>query len=267
MTRRGFTLLEVVLATTLFALLMSSYYAIFMNVSELEEYARSQRAFSAVGPAVLNLIEDDIQSLYTHPRAGNAFPFRGEDGSRGSQPADTMNFVTMRPSIHKEEFFDRKNHLSSPVTETGYRLARGAGDVRRLYRRESYYPDGTPLQGGDYYEVYDRVLAFDVLYVGYPAEEEERRSQETLGQHRLDTFESWNSEERRAMPTAMVVTLTVEPPSLGTGAPREAAFEAARPQRTFVRIVQFVQADDVLPPKASGGPQQPGTTPGTQPGR
>ena len=56
MTRRGFTLLEVILATTLFALLMSSYYAIFFNVSQLEEYARSQRAFSAVGPAILDLV-------------------------------------------------------------------------------------------------------------------------------------------------------------------------------------------------------------------
>jgi hypothetical protein len=254
------------LATMLFALLMSSYYAIFSNVAELQQHARAQRAFSAVGPAVLNLIEDDIQSLYTNPRAQNAFPFRGEDGSRGSQPADSMNFTTMRASIHKEEFFDRKNLLSSPVNETGYRLARGEGDVRRLYRREGYYADGTPLQGGDYYEVYDRVLAFDVLYVGYPAEEAERRSQETLGQHRLDTFESWNSEERRAMPTAMVVTLTVEPPMLGGEAPPAADGPpgTGRPQRTFVRILQLVQADDVLPPKPSG--TQPGASPGTQPG-
>jgi hypothetical protein len=244
---------------------MSSYYAIFYNVSELEQYARSQRAFSAVGPAVLNLMEDDLQSLYTNPRAQNAFPLRGEDGSRGSQPADSLNFVTMRSSIHKEEFFDRRNLLSSPVNETGYRLARGDGDVRRLYRREGYYADGTPLQGGEYYEVYDRVLALDVLYVGYPAEEEERRSQETLGQHRLDTFESWNSEERRAMPTAMVVTLTVEPPMLAGGAPATGESRGGRTQRTFVRILQLVQADDVLPPKAAGG--QPGTQPGTQPPR
>jgi len=261
MRRRGFTLLEVILATTLFALLMSSYYAIFMNVSQLEQYARSQRAFSAVGPAVLNLMEDDLLSLYTNPRAPTAFPFRGEDGSRGSQPADSMNFVAARPSIHKEEFFDHKNLLSSPVNEVGYRLARGEGDVRRLYRRESYYVDGTPLQGGEYFEVYDRVLALDVLYVGYPAEEEERRSQTTLGQHHLDTFESWNSEERRAMPTAMVVTLTVEPPRIGSEVDAAASTFAARPQRTFVRILQLVQADDILPPKPAGN------TPGNQPDR
>jgi len=267
MTRRGFTLLEVILATTLFALLMSSYYAIFLNVSELEAYARSQRAFSAVGPAVLDLIEDDIVSLYTVPRAPNAFPFRGEDGARGSQPADSMNFTTMRASIHKEEFFDRAEWISSPVNEVGYRLARGEGDVRRLYRREAYYVDGTPLQGGEFFEIYDRVLAFDVTYVGYPAEEEERKSQDTLKQHRLDTFESWNSEERRAMPTALVVTLTVEPPQL-TATP--VAGSEARPQRTFVRILHLVQADDILPRQQPGTntqppPPQPGAQPGNQP--
>jgi prepilin-type N-terminal cleavage/methylation domain-containing protein len=266
MRSRGFTLLEVILATTLFALLMSSYYAIFLNVSQLEAYARSQRAFSAVGPAVLDLVEDDLVSLYTNPRAPNAFPFRGEDDSRGSQPADSMNFATARASIHKEEFFDSE-WLSSPVNEVGYRLARGEGDVRRLYRREGYYADGTPLQGGEFYEIYDRVLAFDVRYAGYPAEEEERRSQDTLKQHKLDTFESWNSEERRAMPTAVIVTLTVEPPQL-EGTPPAARGEAQpRPQRTFVRIIPLVQADDVQPPQPATTNPQPGTQPGTQPGR
>lgn len=271
-SNRGFTLLEVIIATMLFALLMSSYYVVFLNVSALEEYARSQRAFSAVGPAVLDLLEDDLESLYSHPRAPNAFPFRGEDDSRGSEPADSMNFVTMRPSIHKEEFFDRKETLSSPVNEVGYRLARGAGDARRLYRRESYYVDTTPLQGGDYYEVYDRVLAFDVSYVGYPAEEEERKSQTTLKQHKLDTFESWNSEERKAMPTALVVTLTVEPPELHvTGGGAATGDGAARPQRTFVRILQLIQADDILPPQQPAGTNtqqvpQPGTQPGNPPG-
>jgi prepilin-type N-terminal cleavage/methylation domain-containing protein len=268
MTRRGFTLLEVIIATTLFALLMSSYYSIFTNVSDLEAYARSQRAFSAVGPAVLDLVEDDLVSLYSNPRAQNAFPFRGEDDSRGSHPADSMNFASMRASIHKEEFFDQKEWLSSPVNEVGYRLARGEGDVRRLYRRESYYVDGTPLQGGEYFEIYDRVLAFDVTYLGYPAEEEERRSQDTLRQHRLDTFESWNSEERKALPTAVVLTLTVEPPLL-TAEPQATAGVEARPQRTFVRIVQLVQADDVLPRQAevSAPGTPPGTTPPQTPGR
>lgn len=263
MTRRGFTLLEVILATTLFALLMTSYYSIFNNVSELEAYARSQRAFSAVGPAVLDLIEDDLVSLYSNPRAQTSFPFRGEDGARGSQPADSMNFTTMRASIHKEEFFDESEWLSSPVNEVGYRLARGEGDVRRLYRRESYYIDGTPLQGGEFFEIYDRVLAFDVTYVGYPAEEAERASQDTLKQHRLDTFESWNSEERRAMPTAVVVTLTVEPPQL-TATPL-AALEA-RQERTFVRIIHLVQADDILPKQQPGTNSQQVPQPGTQPG-
>jgi len=262
MRERGFTLLEVILATMLFALLMSSYYVVFLNVAQLEEYARSQRAFSAVGPAVLDLIEDDVQSLYGHPRALDAYPLRGEDDTRGSQPADRFNFVTLRPSIHKEEFFDTANWLASPVNEVGYRLARGEGEVRRLYRREAYYVDGTPLDGGDYYEIYDRVLAFDVRYVGYRAEEEERTSQETLGTHKLDVFDSWDSEERRALPTALIVTLTVEPPQLEVARGEESR-RSVRPQRTFVRIIPLVQADDILPQETTN--TQPGTSPGTQP--
>jgi len=203
-------------------------------------------------------------------RAGTA-TLRIEDAGtehRVVASADSTGVAALLYTVRDrfEAFFDRKTFVSSPVNEVGYRLARGEGNVRRLYRRESYYVDGTPLQGGDYFEVYDRVLAFDVLYVGYRSEEDERKSQDTLAQHKLDTFESWNSEERRAMPTALVVTLTVEPPQLA--ATSEDTPEQARPKRTFLRIIQLVQADDILPPKAPTNNQQtPGTQPGTQPGR
>ncbi|MFI5403488.1 MAG: hypothetical protein ACHQ1G_11165, partial [Planctomycetota bacterium] len=76
------------------------------------------------------------------------------------------------------------------------------------------------------------------------------------------TFESWNSEERMALPPAVVLTLTVAPPLL-SAAPLATADVEARPQRTFVRIVQLVQADDVLPRQAEVS--APGTPPGTTP--
>jgi len=264
-TQRGFTLLEIILATTLFTLLMGSYYTVFLQVVELEEYARDQRSFGSVGPAVLDLIEDDILSVYTSPRALDAFPFRGEDDALGGEAADTLNFVVQRASIHQEEFQD--TFVRSPMNEVGYRMARADarfGDVRKLYRRENFYVDNTPLQGGDYYEIYDRVVAFDVEYVGFPVEESERTDQDTLGEHRYETFESWDSEERRFLPTALVVTLTVEPPMLNV--PEGSRRDLERPKRrTFVRIIPLVQADDILP-AANPQPGQPGQNP-TVPGR
>jgi prepilin-type N-terminal cleavage/methylation domain-containing protein len=261
-TQRGFTLIEIIIATTLFSLLMASYYSVVMNVMLLEEHARDQRAFASVGPAVLDLVEDDLLSVYSHPRALNAFPFRGEDDSLAGQPADELNFVVSRDSIHREEFHDNDTWLRSPVNEVGYKLTRADarfGDVRKLYRREHYYVDATPLQGGDYFEVYDRIIAFDVKYVGYPAEETERTNQETMREHRYDTFESWDSEERKFLPTAVIVTLTVEPPQLAGRSRRD---EEVPQRRTFVRIIQLVQGDDVLPGEPA--PAQP--TPAT-PGR
>jgi prepilin-type N-terminal cleavage/methylation domain-containing protein len=258
---RGFTLLEVVLASALFALLMSVYYLAFSNVLVLDEFARSQRAFGSIGPAVLDLVEDDLLSLYTAPQQPAAFPFRGEDDSLASEPADRMNFVVRRASIHREEFFGSGNWLRSPVNEVGFRLARGTGpyqDLRRLYRRESYYVDGTPLQGGDHFEVYDRVVGLDVVYAGYRVEESERTDQSRVGTHGLDRFESWDSEERKAFPTAAIVFLTIEPPQVG----EIDRYRDERPERrTFVRIVPLPQADDVPPP-----PPQTPTQPGAEAG-
>jgi hypothetical protein len=241
-------LIEVILASALFALLMSVYYLAFSNVLVLDEFARSQRAFGSIGPAVLDLVEDDVTSLYTAPQQPAAFPFRGEDDSLASEPADRMNFVVRRASIHREEFFGKENWLRSPVNEVGYRLARGTGpyqDLRKLYRREGYYVDGTPLQGGDYFEVYDRVVAFDVVYAGYRVEEAERTDQSRVGTHGLDRFESWDSEERKAFPTAAILFLTIEPPQVG----EIQRFRDVRPERrTFVRIIPLPQADDVAAP-------------------
>ena len=102
MKQRGFTLIEIIIATSLFSLLMASYYTVVMNVMILEEHARDQRAFASVGPAILDLVEDDLLSVYTHPRALNAYPYRGDDDSLGRQPADEMNFVVTR-AIHFAE--------------------------------------------------------------------------------------------------------------------------------------------------------------------
>ena len=259
---RGFTLIEMVLAVTLFSFLMTSYYVVFIRVVELEEYARNQRSFASIGPAVLDLVEDDLLSLYTHPREPKAFPFRGTDNSLGGEPADRVDFVARRSSIHQKEFHGDNNWVRSPINEVGYRVVRGDldyGDVRRLFRREHYYVDETPLQGGDYYEIYDRVVAFDLVYAGYRVEEEERESLDTKGENSLDRFESWDSEERRGFPSAVIVTLTVEPPQLSI-TDRTAQKQAEqRRRRTFVRVIPLAHADDIPYPEAGTGGNQPGT--------
>jgi prepilin-type N-terminal cleavage/methylation domain-containing protein len=262
-TQAGFTLIELILATTLFAGLMTAYYQVFMSVLELEKKARDHRAFGIVGPAILDYMEDDLLSLYTHPRQADAFPFRGEDDSLASKAADRMAFVARRASFHQEEFYGDDRWVRSPINEVGYRLARGDsrfGDVRTLYRREGYYVDETPLQGCDYYEVYDRVVELDITYAGYRVEEAERTDQDTLGEHELDRFESWDSEERRGFPTAVIVRLTVEPPRMQFRKRYRGTAEEEPKRRTFVRIIPLVYADDIAPPQQEGAP-----TAGTQP--
>ena len=72
--KRAFTLLEILIATILFALLMASYYTAFIQVIETEQFARESRHFGAIGPAILDLIEDDLVSLYVHPNTNSNWP-------------------------------------------------------------------------------------------------------------------------------------------------------------------------------------------------
>jgi hypothetical protein len=133
-----------------------------------------------------------------------------------------------------------------------------------MWRREAFYVDETPLQGGEYYEVYDRVVELEITYAGYRVEESERSDQESLGEHQLERFESWDSEERRGFPTAVIVRLTVEPPRM-TIRKRYDDLEATR-TRTFIRVIPLVHAEDILPSTdaaqaGSGGGGGSGTTP------
>jgi hypothetical protein len=255
-------------STALFSMLMGAYYTAFTDILMLEEYAHNQRAFASVGPSILDLIEDDVLSMHTHPRELAAFPMRGSDDSLESEPADTLQFVSRRASVAQEEFFGRGAWVRSPINEIGYRMGRGSyqlGNVRRLFRRESYYVDETPLQGGDYYEVYDRIVSFDIAYAGYRAEEEAREDAESLDERNLDRFESWDSEERKGLPSAIIVTIVIEPPQLTNEVRDESEQVEGRDRRTFVRIIPLTQADDVDAPPA--GNEQPGQTPGQTPGQ
>ncbi len=92
----GFTMIEVLIATALFAAVMGMYSVVLNNVITLEEEVRTQCSFSSIGPAILDLIEDDLQSLYTSPRQPDAFPFRGDAHTLSSKPADRMSFVARR---------------------------------------------------------------------------------------------------------------------------------------------------------------------------
>lgn len=263
MSRRagGFTLVEVVLATVLFSLLMAAYYTVFLNAVQLEEHVRSERAFGTVAPAILDLVEDDLASLHTSPTKLDAFPLRGTDGSLDGEPADEVHFVARRASVHQEDLGGRGKFLRSPVNEVGYKLARGdrGSETRKLYRREAYYVDGSPLEGGDYHEIYDRVVSLDIAYAGYRVEERERADSRSLGEHRLERFESWDSAERKGYPSAVIVTLVVEPPRLSVEP--EAERGKPRPRHTFVRVIPLFQADDVAAPAAPPASNQPAATP------
>jgi len=251
--KRAFTLLEILIATILFAMLMASYYTAFIQVIETEQFARESRHFGAIGPAILDLIEDDLVSLYVHPRAPDAFPLRGDDDTRGGKPADSLHFLTRRASIHQEEVENTGTYLRSPINEVGYRLAkadRDLGDVRRLYRREQYYVDGPPLQGGDYFEIYDRVVSLDIIYAGYRVEEDSTTSIQEREESRLEKFESWDSDERKGLPSAIFIILTIESPSLGKI--QKDADPKDRKLETLVRVIRPPQAFDIKVPEGDG---------------
>src|SRR5689334_5342042 len=94
----GFTLLEVLLALAISATVMltiGTTFSILLSAREVvDELAESTEA----GPRILNLIERDLQGMWTFNVGKNAV-FRGRNMDVGSFEADRMDFLTTTDAV------------------------------------------------------------------------------------------------------------------------------------------------------------------------
>ena len=138
--RAAFTLLEVILAVALCALIMSLIYGVVISTIHASEQIEQITQGSEVGPAILSLMREDLGAAF--------LPGKDQDYFVGQSRAgrDRLDFVSSSP-VYAAESAGSEPKIHS-VSEIGYQVKESREDGLVLYRRVDPFVDAEPLRGG-----------------------------------------------------------------------------------------------------------------------
>ena len=198
---RGFTLLEVVVAVAIVAVVVAMVSMILQNTVEGQDMVREGLRVPKIQNAILGQIFRDFRYLYWDGFSGNA-GFVGINKDIGGKEADAVDFVTARPSRTAHMSDDQaRDNIPSPLTEVGYalRVNDRNSEYLELWRREDWFVDDNPVRGGKYTLIYDRIKTFHLQYFPIP---EENVSGEGV--------DEWDTRAKGRLPYAIVLDIRFE---------------------------------------------------------
>jgi prepilin-type N-terminal cleavage/methylation domain-containing protein len=224
----GFTLVEVLIAILLTALIMSSVMGVLHDAMNSRDAIHNISQFQRAGPMILDQIETDIRSLAPYNVAGRKCFLGKKNAIRGAD-ADTVDFVVMRGASVENLFTDSilrtERPLETPLCEVGYHLRQNPRETMfmELYRREDPLLDEEPYKGGTYQRIYDKITNFKITYFADPGSQ--GRSEDT-----------WSCEDKEMLPQRMQIDLEleIEPRVEIKDRPPD-----ARLRRSYRRVINF----------------------------
>ncbi|HLY08560.1 MAG TPA: type II secretion system protein GspJ [Planctomycetota bacterium] len=187
--REGFTLVELMLAILLLAIMMSIVYGVVVSTVGAARRVEEITAASELGPAILTRIRSDLESAFL-PKEGEFFAGIKKPGSGADR--DRVDFIS------SELAYGSKNDVEEPsfhsVNEVGYQVLDSPKEFGMgvLYRREDFFIDSEPLKGGHLIEMYDRVKSFALRY--YDGK---------------DWRPDWSSKTQKGLPKAVEIELKI----------------------------------------------------------
>lgn len=196
--RAGFSLVEMLIVVGMSGGLM---------VAVLANLDASRRAVDAIhnvmetessGPRILDQIRSDLSHLAIYDAAEYRI-LKGENAAILGADADRLDLLVGGRSRLGVNVPGVGDGLHAPLTEVGYRLRTNPdrSDFLELYRREDALVDDDPWRDGSYALLYDRVVSFNLRYAAKP-------------DHNLTWDESWDSEQREALPFGIELFLEIE---------------------------------------------------------
>ena len=176
MNRRqpGFTLLEVMLAVAITAMVMLTVSTTFLATLQARETVASLRESTEAGPRILTLLERDLRGLWHHNIHDNRV-LVGQNLDIAGFDSDRIDLVTTTDAVGV--LIDTYDLPQKPsICEVGYWLRenRKIPGLMELWRREDPMVDDDLLTGGTFQLVHDRLKSFSIKYyetTGYEAEE------------------------------------------------------------------------------------------------
>jgi prepilin-type N-terminal cleavage/methylation domain-containing protein len=193
---RGFTLLEVLISILMVSLVMTTAYAVLYTTLGARDHIQKENLESKIGPAILNLIENDISAAWCWNIHENDV-FKGESRVISGERADFFHFLTTTNSSFAIR--QRDQAVRSDLTEVSYVLRQNPvnPELLELWRRQDFHIDEEIAEGGVYELIYSRIKAFQITYFSDLWEDAER-------------LDDWDASKRGRFPAAMEILMVME---------------------------------------------------------
>ncbi len=172
--RKGFTLIEVLLAMAILVVIMSVVYGSFSTAGRNVEQAEASRDETDLARTLLAKITDDLVNAYYNPNMNRVNPntnanvnltiLYGKKAEAGEGEDKVRRDSLSLTTLTNERKPDSKE---TELLEVGYFFKeKPDGSGHSLFRREKREPsaDVPPLEGGVEYELTDRVEGLQFRY-------------------------------------------------------------------------------------------------------
>ena len=187
----GFTLMEVLIATAILAIVLAIVYGSFIQTKRV--IARAEGAVDELrGVRVsFNRMMWDLSMAFISPggpaQTDENTIFLGTDDFAGGYPNDSIDFTSYANRIRTNDARE------SDQTEVGYYLNRNFDGDTVLMKRDKRQIDKTPLEGGNSFELSEDVVGLNFRYL----------DQGTW-------VDSWDSRVSKAIPEAVEITIIIK---------------------------------------------------------
>ncbi|MBN2327527.1 MAG: prepilin-type N-terminal cleavage/methylation domain-containing protein [Candidatus Omnitrophica bacterium] len=156
--QKGFTLVELVLASTLTALILGSAFVSLSTVLKAYKELGGKTNLAETARLILDRMRADLEMTFYSPHADYT-RFVGYDQLNGDLPADSLTFIS---SVNNPV---NTGGGSSDLAEVQYYIDVDDGTPERwLLRRMDYTPDSDPFTGGELALLGPRVASIDFQY-------------------------------------------------------------------------------------------------------
>jgi len=196
--RKGFTLIEVLVALFISVLVMTSVLGSLDYTQRAVDAIHNVIETESAGPRILGQIRDDLSRIAVFD-SGEYSALQGENRAIGGADADRLDLLVYRQSATAYQDLLRDVDVRAPLLEVGYALRQHPtlSDFLELYRREDFLVDEKPWEDGTFTLLYDSIIGLDIRYY-------EKPEQDPIWE------DEWDSHEQESLPFALEIRLELE---------------------------------------------------------
>ncbi len=205
--RAGFTLLEVMIAIGIIGMIVSLIYGSFARTAESKELIEKGNDIYHEMRWALDKMEADLSTAYLTTNENSYTIFYGVNRDSAGRPVDELHFTSFN---HLK--FNPEARESDQCEISYFVMENPENGVLTLYRREDATPDEDNTDGGEFYDLAEGIIMFNLRYFDGVDWLDEWDSRDYSSDEVVDTEVEQNEEMVNAMPMAVEVTIIMKGP-------------------------------------------------------